>query len=220
MTSRRTAESCCLGTPSASASRVSCLAKPVSVIWDGCWVHSPRLVVRWTDADLLRRELGNDRPRRSPTCFAEASMVQRPFALEGLAGGSLRMGTGCCALERQSGLLPTGAGSAVTLERQSRTSRCGLVACRLEADCLYGSARGRETQGLHAGDARGAPRAITPDGVFLPGKAAVRDEDSFLVGPVSMVLYPSRVERPARSCAHCPGHPDSMERGRPIHLSR
>ena len=89
-------------------------------------------------------------------------------------------------------LLPTGAGAMVTLPK-GELARVGHGAwlARLEADRLTGYTADNTPRGYLQEIPAGVPRAITPPGVVLADKAAVRDESSVLgrVG-ATWVLFP------------------------------
>jgi hypothetical protein len=78
-------------------------------------------------------------------------------------------------------LLPMGAGSAVTLPKGSVVRMGGGAWLADSKHIVFTGAMGdNKPRGYIQEIPTGTPRAITPDGVFLPGKAAVRHDSSVL----------------------------------------
>jgi hypothetical protein len=83
-------------------------------------------------------------------------------------------------------LLPTGAGAAVTLPRGDVVRSSGGRWLDAQRIVFTGDPGDNKPRGYIQEIPAGVPRAITPEGVTLGGKAAVRNENSILgrVGPV------------------------------------
>jgi hypothetical protein len=150
---------------------------------------------------IFQEQLGNDLSSTEPIVYRRG--------IDGSAAVRLGQGLplalspdGKWVLTLQKGdlvLLPTGAGSAVTL------SKGNLVRVDATGAWLSDSKRIVFTGAVADGTYRvyvqetpdGAPRAITPEGVFVPVKAAVRD-DRFILGRAGQrwLLYPVEAGEP------------------------
>ena len=164
-------------------------------------------------------------PSGNPTVFRRSMDGSAAVAIgEGDAGALSPDGKWVLAwLKGTLILLPTGAGSMVTLPKGNLV-RVGAGSWLGDSKRVVftGNLGDNKPRGYVQAIPGGAPRAITPDGVFLPGKAAARDEHSILGRSGDRwVLYPIDGGRgQARSGAHGSRHPNSMERRRPVPLYR
>ena len=133
-----------------------------------------------------------------------------------------RTGGGCSPrLRGNLILLPTGAGSTVTLPK-GEVVRFGRGAWLRDSKRIVftGDPGDGKPRGYIQEIPAGLPRAITPDGVSLAGKAAVRDDNSILgrVG-ATWTLFPIHGgDGSARSSAQAWRYPASMEPRRPIRV--
>ena len=145
-------------------------------------------------------------------------------------------------LERGAGrrCLQTGSGCSRCAGRTWSCCRPGLARwsrCRRETWCGSRSGRGSATRSGLSSPATpadnkprgyiqeipaGIPRAITPEGVVLAGRAAARDGNSILGRARRHLdaLSDSGRRWPARSGAHAWRYPASMEPRRPIRVYR
>jgi hypothetical protein len=105
---------------------------------------------------------------------------------EGVAGALSPDGKWVIALaEGHLVLLPTGAGAAVTLPKGDVVRSSGGRWLDSQRIVFTGHAGDNQPRGYIQEIPTGVPRAITPEGVTLGGKAAVRNDNSILgrVGP-------------------------------------
>ena len=223
-TSPRTAGSCCPETPFGSTLPVRPPGKRASAIWAGWW----RPVANGLSPDGQTLIFSDGLSGRTPAgnadaCFAEARMAPPRSRLERPAGGALSPDGRWVLAELEGNLilLPAGAGSTVTLPKGD-VVRFGRGAWLSDSKRIVftGDAGDGKPRGYIQEIPAGLPRAITPVGVSLAGKAAVRDDDSVLgrVGAHVAALSDSRRRGPARASAQAWRYPASMEPRRPIRV--
>ena len=193
-TSPRTAGCCCLETPFESAWRVRPPgdARERDLTWLLASVGHGTLTRR-RDRDF-RGSVASPRPLATQRSFAEAWMVLRRSRLERAAAERcLQTGDGCSrCLERIWSSCRPGL---VRWSRSRRETWCGSETAAWLGDSkrivFTGDPGDSKPRGYIQEIPAGIPRAITPDGVVLAGKAAVRDDNSILgrVGATWM-LFP------------------------------
>ena len=133
-------------------------------------------------------------PSGNPTVFRRSMDGSAAVAIgEGNAGAVSPDGRWVLAwLKDNLILLPTGAGSMVTLPKGNLV-RVGAGSWLGDSKRIVftGDLGDNKPRGYLQEIPGGTPRAITPHGVFLPGKAAARDEHSILGRSGDRwVLYP------------------------------
>jgi hypothetical protein len=123
-------------------------------------------------------------PSGSPTLFRRGMDGSAAISI-GEGGGGALSPDGKWVLAGNGGkliLLPTGAGTTVTLPSADGLGSIGGARWLADSKRIVftGDGGDNKPRGFIQEIPHGLPRAITPDGVILGGKAAVRDNDSIL----------------------------------------
>ena len=192
-TSPRTAGCCCLETPFESTWRASRQADTRER--DLTWLLASSVTGLSPDGEtvIFEDELLSS-PSGNPTILRR-NMDGSPAVPIGEGSGAALSPDGKWVLAssgREPGpLADRGWRDGHAAEGKRGAGRRRNVARRLEAHCLHGRPRRQQVERLHSGNPGRLPRAITPEGVVLAGKAAVRDDNSILgrVGATWM-LFP------------------------------
>jgi len=119
---------------------------------------------------------------KHPTLFRRSMDGSPPVPIGEGDGGALSP-DGKWVLASSGGnlvLLPTGAGAMVTLPKGNVVRLGGGAWLGDSKRIVFTGDEGDKPRGYLQEIPTGVPRAITPDGVILPGKAAVRDDNSLL----------------------------------------
>ena len=163
-------------------------------------------------------------PAGNTTVFRRSTDGSPAVSLGEARGGGALSPDGRWVLAELEGnliLLPAGAGSTVTLPKGD-VVQFGRGAWLGDSKRIVftGDPGDGKPRGYIQEIPAGLPRAITPVGVSLAGKAAVRDDNSILgrVGADVGALSDSRRRGPAGASAQAWRHPASMEPRRPIRV--